>query len=651
MQTAIPFAPSTPENRQKTQTIYGLIKEHKYEDAIGLLTIELGKCPRSRAALSLLGYCQYHSQNFIEAANHYEQLVRAFPTEEEYRIYYAQALLKSGLYPEATRVTSQITHPQYDRVAANLKVTIKYEQDEVHEAGAILDQCVQGAPDTLVGQGCAKFKNGDFDSAKDLFQEAMNQAGYFPLYAYNIALCYYKMEDFDQALRCIAEIIERGVREHPELSVGSKTESSDVKSVGNSEILECTQLIQAFNLKAAIEYKLNNVDAANKALIDAPPRKEEELDPISLHNGGLMNIHKDEEGGFRKLRYLIQSPHFPLETFPNLLTLSIQHELVDEAADLLAENTHLHSLLSKEMYDYLEASIMAGTDAAQGYQRFDALATKHIENLRRVTKEIQDARVKDRNHDRIRESLDNFDRTLENYMPVLMSMAKIYWDRQNWEKVEKIFQESAEFCADHDVWKLNVAHVFFMQQNKYKEALHYYQEIIKKKGSRSVLDLTAIILANLCVSYIMTSQNEEAEDMMRQIEKEEGQIWNPDQQCFHLCIVNMVIGTLYCSKGNYEFGLQRIMKSVEPYQDKLGFDTWHYVKRCFLAHLEGLVKHMTVSKDETIENILEFLENVGEVGKEIYTLPEQNPNFDKEKHNITYESRMLHYMYLRVREY
>ena len=91
-----------------------------------------------------------------------------------------------------------------------------------------------------------------------------------------------------------------------------------------------------------------------------------------------------------------------------------------------------------------------------------------------------------RNHDRIRKSLDNFDHTLEDYMPVLMSMAKIYWDRQNWEKVEKIFRESAEFCADHDVWKLNVAHVFFMQQNKYKEALRYYEEIVKKKGSRSV---------------------------------------------------------------------------------------------------------------------------------------------------------------------
>jgi hypothetical protein len=81
----------------------------------------------------------------------------------------------------------------------------------------------------------------------------------------------------------------------------------------------------------------------------------------------------------------------------------------------------------------------------------------------------------------------------------------------------------------------------------------------------SVLDVTAIVLANLCVSYIMTSQNEEAEELMRKIEKEEERLnfTDPDKQCFHLCIVNLVIGTLYCAKGNFEFGISRIIK-VSP---------------------------------------------------------------------------------------
>ena len=45
-------------------------------------------------------------------------------------------------------------------------------------------------------------------------------------------------------------------------------------------------------------------------------------------------------------------------------------------------------------------------------------------------------------------------------------------------------------------------------------------------------------------------QNEEAEELMRKVEKEEevAASVNPGKQCFHLCIINLVIGTLYCAK-------------------------------------------------------------------------------------------------------
>ncbi len=58
----------------------------------------------------------------------------------------------------------------------------------------------------------------------------------------------------------------------------------------------------------------------------------------------------------------------------------------------------------------------------------------------------------------------------------------------------------------------------------------------------NILDVTAIVLANICVSYIMTSQNEKAEELMRKIEQEEERVSfeDPDKQCFHLCIVNLV---------------------------------------------------------------------------------------------------------------
>ena len=62
----------------------------------------------------------------------------------------------------------------------------------------------------------------------------MNSLGYSCELAYNLALCNYKLKQLAPSLKHIAEIIERGVREHPELGVGSNAEGIEVKSVGNT---------------------------------------------------------------------------------------------------------------------------------------------------------------------------------------------------------------------------------------------------------------------------------------------------------------------------------------------------------------------------------------------------------------------------------
>ena len=128
------------------------------------------------------------------------------------------------------------------------------------------------------------FKEEKFDDAKNKFQEALNMTGYQCDIAYNIALCYYKMKQLAPSLKHIADIIEKGVREHPELGVGSNSDGVEVKSIGNTQVLRETALIEAFNLKAAIEFSMKNSSAATEALLDMPPRDEEELDPVTLHN-------------------------------------------------------------------------------------------------------------------------------------------------------------------------------------------------------------------------------------------------------------------------------------------------------------------------------------------------------------------------------
>jgi tetratricopeptide repeat protein 30 len=230
-----------------------------------------------------------------------------------------------------------------------------------------------------------------------------------------------------------------------------------------------------------------------------------------------MRMDVEPSDGFRKLNFLISNPPFPPETFANLLTLYCKHQYYDLAADVLAENSHLtFKFLSSELYEFLDATLMVQTAPEEAYRKFDDLSKKHIETLRGLTKNIQDARLQ-RDNEMIKKSLKQYDEALERYIPVLMAQAKIYWDRDHSPMVERIFRQcaqrdadpapshhrtppprpepadwetddasrlaqrpaqhpsehgrSAEFCSEHEAWKLNVAHVFFLQETKYKEAI------------------------------------------------------------------------------------------------------------------------------------------------------------------------------------
>ncbi|KAJ1428370.1 hypothetical protein B484DRAFT_329548 [Ochromonadaceae sp. CCMP2298] len=649
---------------QYTSTIYTAIKEHRYAEALKVLELEQQNFPRSRAVLSLLGYCYYRTGDFAGAAQAYEQLVGICPDVEEYKLYLAQALYKAGLFADAVRAAIRVEGEQYAQRVLMLQSVIKYEQDELAGSKGYLDQCHADEPDVIVNYAAIAFKEGNFESARNQYTEALNTMGYQADLAYNVALCYYREAQFGPALRTIAEIIDKGIRNHPELSVGTNTDGMDVRSVGNSAVLKETCLVEAFNLKAAVEFEMRSSEpakvstdcgAAKEALTDMPPRLESELDPVTLHNQAIILHEEDPSGSFKKLSYLLANPPYPPETFGNLLLLHCKYQNYDIAAGLLAENANLtYKYLSQEQYDYMDACIMVPTSVEEAYRKFDELSAKHIEQLRRFTKQIQDARLA-RDNEKIKASLKQYDEELERYIPVLMAQARIYWERDNYPMVEKLFFQSAEFCSEHEVWKLNVAHVFFMQETKFKDAIRYYDPIVKRL-SESLLDVTAIVLANLCVGYIMTSQNEEAEEVMRRIEKEEERLSfaEPDKQCFHLCIVNLVIGTLYCAKGNFEFGISRIIKSLDPYDKKLHTDTWYYAKRCFLALAENISKHMLILKDSSMDEILEFLDKAETAGLNVPAVIAPQVDLEGEGGNasppqtVAFEARQLKNLFLKL---
>lgn len=223
-------AATGPQEGNYTATIYGLIREQRYADAARILSMELQNFPRSRAALSLLAYCYYYMQDFRSAALTYEQLVRLHPEVDDYKLYYAQALYKAGLYEDALRAASRVDGEEHTQRLLQLQAAIKYEMDDLAACKSMVDQCAPEDPDTLINQACITYKEGEFEKARQMFSDAMNTLGYQADLAYNVALCHYCMKQYAQALRLVADIIERGVREHPELSVGSNTDGIEVRA-------------------------------------------------------------------------------------------------------------------------------------------------------------------------------------------------------------------------------------------------------------------------------------------------------------------------------------------------------------------------------------------------------------------------------------
>jgi tetratricopeptide repeat protein 30 len=79
--------------------------------------------------------------------------------------------------------------------------------------------------------------------------------------------------------------------------------------------------------------------------------------------------------------------------------------------------------------------------------------------------------------------------------------------------------------------------------------------------------------------------------------------------------------------------------------------SWYYAKRCFLALLETLSKHMLVLKDDFLGDVLSFLDAADQHGKEILTvISQQGQQVDPNVHNVAFEARLLKKMFHKLRE-
>lgn len=77
----------------------------------------------------------------------------------------------------------------------------------------------------------------------------------------------------------------------------------------------------------------------------------------------------------------------------------------------------------------------------------------------------------------------------------------------------------------------------------------------------------------------------------------------------------------------------------------------YYAKRCFLALLETLAKHMLVLKDDFLNDVLGFLDAAELHGKDIVTvISQQGQQVDPVVHNVAFEARLLKKMFYKLRD-
>ncbi|KAG9391653.1 Tetratricopeptide repeat [Carpediemonas membranifera] len=601
------------ESSSATSQIYTLFSEENYEDVVELLTTQFISFEDTVAYRSLLAFSYFRLQNFEMAADLYEQLRKSDPTDENTILSLITCYYKIGDYQTALRLATTATvSAENEPALKRLQAAIRYENNDLQGAGKAVGNS-QADPMSLVQMGCVLYKEQKFKEAREKFEaahELHDETRLLTLYA--IALCYYQENDLTNARSLINDILDEAIKQFPEVARSTRSQ----RSVGNTFALEQSALIETFNLRAALEMKNKNMSGVIRALNDMPFRHDSELDAVTLHNKALVQIDSDPSGGFQKLHFLLTNPPFPPETFGNLLLMYCEHELYDLAAGLLADNGNLAAqCLTPDRALFLNALIVAQTSQEEAYHKLEQLENRHLSALNQMMKQMNRA-----NEDAMLEWVKKYETALNAYIPVMCNKERLLYDIGNYAAVEAHLRAAPDQATEHEVWRLNMAHTLYAAEN-YEGALEYYGPIIDDHEGR-LLQVPAVVLANTCVCHIMLTQNADAEELMRAIDAEERAAMERSdaKPYFHLTIVNLVIGTLYCVKNNMAFGVERVLKAMDPPDQKISADTWLHVKLPILALIDELSKNITSITSRLLDDIIDFLTQAESVGQDVSTV-------------------------------
>jgi tetratricopeptide repeat protein 30 len=480
------------------------------------------------------------------------------------------------------------------------------DQGMLTSLSTTLSHCPEDDYETTFALATLDFREGRNAKAMEKYKKARQMLGrQQPMLTYCIAFCHYRLSEYDASLELIDEIIDN-----------SKDNDQDQC---NSESF----LVEALNMKAAVLYTTKNADAAKSSMTQL----NGSIDTVTIHNDAIVNIEEDPSIGIHKLELLLSNHPYPRETLGNLLTMYTRHGQDHLAAEVFEANNSLaQELLPSDLYAYFNAAMMSLSCPDDAIVLLKTQTARHADNVRAAKKGISEATavsirsaMTKRPTKSARSSIDvekkgnkalavvsnKNDDLLKCFMPALCLQAKIYWDKREYSRAEQVLEDHADFCSGQDAWHINMGHVMFFQQ-KFDASIEHYELLIERHAD--LLKLPAVTLANLCIAYVLVGRNEDAEELIKAVEKDEDEraALGEGRVRVHSCIINLCIGSLYFQKKNYAFGIDRICKSMFPFKENICQDTWFYVKRSFLAFALMLANQSIPINDEFLKDIIGF---------------------------------------------
>lgn len=633
-----------------TRNIYTLLGDQNYNEVIRILENELHSFPDSTAIYSIMGYCYWQQEDFAKATTSYQKLVQLNPNNDSYKLHLAHCQYKTDQYYEAIRTSSGVQSPKLKSQVSLLQAAIRYAEEDIQSSKSILAENDQEDIDIMMDTACILYKEDRFEEALEKYMEVKRTHGFIPEVAYCIALCHYRLNRFPETIQMISEIKSQASRQYPEMLRSLAGDSVDFDAQGLIQKAKDAFVVEAVNLLSALDFDQRHFKEARDVLRELPNRNEEEIDPITLHNLALVTMEDNPSASFAKLTFLLGSESMPPETFRNLLIGYCKYDYYTYAADLLAENADLAlKTMGQPMLDFLDAYLLCATSKEEAYRKFDDLCKVNADILRRLMRDVEDARKT--HDDQLQMSLTlQFEVAVNDLVPVLMSQAKIFWDMEKYQLVEGILLKYTDFCAENRTWKLNLAHTYFMEPGKMADAISLYEPLVL--GEENLLDVEAIIVADLCAAYVILEQNEMADNLINKLTEEEAVKLKEDENThlYHLSIIHLVIGTLYCAHRNFEFGIDYVLKAFTPMSQKLNADTWFYAKKCLFELIRSMALRQYVIPDVLFDKICSFLDEVDKNGKKIDSIIDLTIQAEEARENqtISFEARVIKAILLKM---